>query len=381
MDVVVENSKITQAAANIGCMTLNSPFIYLGVKVGGRMTRINSWDEIINNLLNRLSKWKLKTLSIGGRLTLLKLVLGSMPIYYMLMFKVPIQVLKKMESIRSHFFNGVEHSDRKMSLVKWDNVLVSKENGGLGISSFYALNRALIFKWVWRFRTQNSSLWSRVIKSIHGVDGNLGCPKKASFSSNWNDIVRDINLLHSKGMDLLGFIKKIGNGENTMLWEDSWKDDVPFKSLYPRIYALESDKKITVAAKIAHHGMCFSFRHMPRCGVEQEQMEDLCSNMDGLNLPNICDIWFWSLSRNGEFSVASVRNFIDDHSLLKVGSKTRWIKVVPKKINILSWRIKMDNLPSRFNLSHRGMDLGSILFPTCKESAETTSHVFLNAPW
>ncbi|GKD07888.1 hypothetical protein Tco_1187573, partial [Tanacetum coccineum] len=66
MDVVVENSKITQAAANIGCMTLNSPFIYLGVKVGGRMTRINSWDKIINNLLNRLSKWKLKTLSIGG---------------------------------------------------------------------------------------------------------------------------------------------------------------------------------------------------------------------------------------------------------------------------------------------------------------------------
>ncbi|GKB80138.1 RNA-directed DNA polymerase, eukaryota, reverse transcriptase zinc-binding domain protein, partial [Tanacetum coccineum] len=227
MGVGVENSKVDLAATNMGCMTLKLPFSYLGVKVGGRMTRINSWDEISNNLLSRLSKWKMKTLSIGGRLMLLKSVLGSMPIYYMSMFKVPIQVLKKIESIRSHFFNGVDHNDRKLLFVKWDNVLASKEKGGLGVSSFYALNRALIFKWVWRFKTQSSFLWSRVIKAIHGVDGKLG-------------------------MDLCGFIKKkMGNGENTMFWNETWKGDVPFKSLYPRIYALESDKGITFASKMA----------------------------------------------------------------------------------------------------------------------------------
>nr|GEV45908.1 ribonuclease H-like domain-containing protein [Tanacetum cinerariifolium] len=33
-----------------------------------------------------------------------------------------------------------------MMLVKWNNVLASKEMGGLGVSRFYALNRALIFK-------------------------------------------------------------------------------------------------------------------------------------------------------------------------------------------------------------------------------------------
>ncbi|GJY74414.1 hypothetical protein Tco_0478845, partial [Tanacetum coccineum] len=45
------------------------------------------------------------------------------------------------------------------------NVLASKEKGGLGVSSLYALNRGLMFKWVWRFFTQNTSLWSRVIKA------------------------------------------------------------------------------------------------------------------------------------------------------------------------------------------------------------------------
>ncbi|GKF04295.1 RNA-directed DNA polymerase, eukaryota, reverse transcriptase zinc-binding domain protein [Tanacetum coccineum] len=93
MGIAVENSKVDFAAANIGCMTLKSPLSYLGVKVGGRMKCTNSWEEIINKLLNRLSKWNMKTLSIGGPLTLLKSVLSSMPIYYMSMFKVPKQLI------------------------------------------------------------------------------------------------------------------------------------------------------------------------------------------------------------------------------------------------------------------------------------------------
>ncbi|GJY15802.1 RNA-directed DNA polymerase, eukaryota, reverse transcriptase zinc-binding domain protein [Tanacetum coccineum] len=67
MDVVVKKSKVDLAAHNIGCMTLKIPFTYLGVKVGCLMTHINSWDKIIKKLLCRISKWKMKTLSIGGR--------------------------------------------------------------------------------------------------------------------------------------------------------------------------------------------------------------------------------------------------------------------------------------------------------------------------
>nr|GEW48163.1 RNA-directed DNA polymerase, eukaryota [Tanacetum cinerariifolium] len=174
MGVAVENTKVTLAAANIGCMILKAPFNYLGVKVGGRMSRISFWDESTNKLLSRLSKWKMKTLSIGGRLTLLKSVLGSLPIYYMSMFKVPLQ------------------------------------------------------------------------------------------------------------------------------------DVIPFKSLYPRLFALESDKKVTVATKMANSDFCSSLWHMPRSGVEHQQLMGLRSKVEGLILPNIRDRWYWSLSGNGEFSIASV---------------------------------------------------------------------------
>lgn len=61
-------------------------------------------------------------------------------------FKVPIKVLQKMESIRNYFFSGVDQSGKKLIWVKWNNVLASKEKGGLGVSNLYALNRALLFK-------------------------------------------------------------------------------------------------------------------------------------------------------------------------------------------------------------------------------------------
>ncbi|GKC48110.1 hypothetical protein Tco_1065832, partial [Tanacetum coccineum] len=143
LGVVVSEDRVVQAANRIGCGVLKAPFAYLGSKVGGNMSRIKSWDEIVDKMVDRLSKWKMKTLSIGGRLTLLKAVLGSMPIYHMSIFKVPMKVLQRMESIRSRFFSGVDLNSKKSIWVKWSKVLCSKEKGGLGVSSLYALNRAL----------------------------------------------------------------------------------------------------------------------------------------------------------------------------------------------------------------------------------------------
>ncbi|GKB63832.1 RNA-directed DNA polymerase, eukaryota [Tanacetum coccineum] len=99
MGISVDISKVEQAVAKIGCVTLKTPFNYLGLKVGGLMSRLQSWNEIVESIATRLSRWKLKTLSIGGILTLLKSVLGAIPIYHMSIFKVPMKVLQRMESI------------------------------------------------------------------------------------------------------------------------------------------------------------------------------------------------------------------------------------------------------------------------------------------
>ncbi|GJV31815.1 hypothetical protein Tco_1392215 [Tanacetum coccineum] len=123
MGIGIPKTKVRSAAESIGCSTFVSPFNFLSVKVGGLMSRRSSWDDVIGKLSSRLSKWKLKALSIGGRLTLIKSVLSSLPLYRMSSSKCPMGVISNLESIRHNFFNGVTNSDRKLALIGWQKVL------------------------------------------------------------------------------------------------------------------------------------------------------------------------------------------------------------------------------------------------------------------
>nr|GFC58758.1 RNA-directed DNA polymerase, eukaryota, reverse transcriptase zinc-binding domain protein [Tanacetum cinerariifolium] len=49
---------IEVAAYSLGCSVMKTPFKYLGVPVGGNMSSIKAWDDIIQKIKSRLSKWK-----------------------------------------------------------------------------------------------------------------------------------------------------------------------------------------------------------------------------------------------------------------------------------------------------------------------------------
>ena len=58
----------------------------------------------MEKMKNRLSSWKVKVVSFGGRLTLLNTVLGSLMLYYFLLFRAPCEVIRELERVRCHFF-------------------------------------------------------------------------------------------------------------------------------------------------------------------------------------------------------------------------------------------------------------------------------------
>nr|GFB04108.1 RNA-directed DNA polymerase, eukaryota, reverse transcriptase zinc-binding domain protein [Tanacetum cinerariifolium] len=165
--------------------------------------------------------------------------------------------------------------------------------------------------------------------------GKLDKNVKYSHPSIWLDIVREIEQLKNHGTDLIGFIyKKISNEADTSFWDDVLRGNVTFKSLYPRVYALESCKNVIVAVKLSHVNVGYFFRRIPRGGVEQVQFLVLLASMEGVALVDMRDTWVWSLEGSGEFFVASVRRLIDERWLLEVSIETRWINVVPIKVNV-----------------------------------------------
>ncbi|GJR83393.1 RNA-directed DNA polymerase, eukaryota [Tanacetum coccineum] len=371
----IRGSIVSEAAASLGCSVMKTPFNYLGIMVGGNMSLVKSWDETVHKLTKRLSKWKLKTLSIGGRLTLLKSVLGSTPIYNMSIFKVPKTVLNKMENLRRNFFNGIQEGDRKITWVKWHTVLAAKKFGGLGVSSFFALNRGLLAKWVWRFLSQDNSLWCQLISAIHG--SNI-TDLSTAYPSTWNSIIKEFNYLKVQGVDVFSHCKiRIGNGLHTRFWKDLWIGDCTLSGLFPRLFALDTEKDISVAGKL-QSPLVSSFRRNVRGGIEEQQLEHLVALLDSVILSNSNDRWVSDLNGDGVFRVKDVRNLLDEFFLPRADIPTRWVKNIPIKVNIFAWKLALDRLPTRANLVQRNVVTESQSCPLCDAILEDTSHLFFN---
>nr|GEU54499.1 RNA-directed DNA polymerase, eukaryota [Tanacetum cinerariifolium] len=304
--IEVEAGKVSCAAIKLSCRVLKAPFLYLGSYVGGDMHKLQSWEDIVDRVRRRLSRWKMKMLSIGGRLTLIKSVLGSMPIFHMLMFKVPACILRILESLRGKFFNGHETSCKKASWVQWNKVLAPKVNGGLRISSLYALNRGLLLKWVWRFLAHESTLWSRVI-----VDGNIDGISIKGVNTCWMSITKEVKVLEEYGINLMSFMKKkLGNRVNTC-WMSITKE---VKVLEEKGINLMSFMK-----KKLGNGLSTLFweERNPRGGLEDLQVEALASLVHPVVLNHSQDIWSWTLNISGEYTVALTRYLIDTRLLPK----------------------------------------------------------------
>ncbi|GJZ60773.1 RNA-directed DNA polymerase, eukaryota, partial [Tanacetum coccineum] len=161
-------------------------------------------------------------------------------------------------------------------------------------------------------------------------------------------------------------------------WEDVWRENMALKHKYPRLYELELNKNIEVAAKLAQTSLVCSFRREPRSGVEHSQLVDLLAMIEGVSLGVINDRWTWALEGSGDFSVASVKKLIDDKRLPVVSSKTRWIKAVPIKVNVHAWKLSLDCLPTRLNISRIGFDIESILCPICGIAVKSSRHLFFD---
>ncbi|GKD81960.1 RNA-directed DNA polymerase, eukaryota, partial [Tanacetum coccineum] len=67
---------------------------------------------------------------------------------------------------------------------------------------------------------------------------------------------------------------------------------------------------------------------------------------------------------------------IDQNILLTLAHATTWDISLSRKVNVFMWRLSLDRLPHRLNLSSRGMDIPAISCPSCNANVESANHVF-----
>jgi hypothetical protein len=84
-----------------------------------RMLSSKDWKMVEDRLEKRLSSWKGKYLSVGGRLVLINSVLPSLVMFMLSFFEVPSGFLKKIDFYRSRFYWQSDEHKKKYRLAKW----------------------------------------------------------------------------------------------------------------------------------------------------------------------------------------------------------------------------------------------------------------------
>lgn len=117
--VRVADSLLVSLANAFGCKVGKFPSKYLGVPLCLGLPKKSLWDSVVECIDKKLSSWKRRYLSLGGRITLLKFVLSSIPIYYLSCFKCPKSVLRRIEKSQRNFLWNDAVEKRKYHLVNW----------------------------------------------------------------------------------------------------------------------------------------------------------------------------------------------------------------------------------------------------------------------
>ncbi|RVW70288.1 LINE-1 retrotransposable element ORF2 protein [Vitis vinifera] len=279
-----------ELAAELGCRVGSLPSHYLGLPLGVPNRATSMWDGVEERIRRRLALWKRQYISKGGRITLIKSTLASLPIYQMSIFRMPKSVAKRVEKTQRDFLWGGGNLEGKVHLVKWDAVCTEKHKGGLGLRRIATLNRALLGKWIWRFACEKNNFWKQVITTKYGQEDYGWRPKKARGAAGvgvWKEIMKE--------SDWDATIEE--------MWDhDSGQGD--WKLVFVRDF---NDWEMDMVGELLH-----------TLRGQRPSLED--------------DSVVWRQGRNGNFKIKEAYRLLDKPNATVFPARRIWVDRVPTKV-------------------------------------------------
>ncbi|RVW47500.1 hypothetical protein CK203_086524 [Vitis vinifera] len=174
-----------ELAVELGCRVRSLPSQYLGLPLGVLNRAPYMWDGVEERVRRRLALWKRQYISKGGRVTLIKSTLASMPIYQMSIFRMPKMVARRLEKVQRDFFDQGEVWAGGF----WVEAKEGYGGGGVGV-----------WKEIWK-----ESEWC------------------------WNNM-----------------IFKVGKGNTIRFWTDVWCSETALSHCFPHLFAMAVQRNSTV---------------------------------------------------------------------------------------------------------------------------------------
>ncbi|XP_074277325.1 uncharacterized protein LOC141600966 [Silene latifolia] len=362
---------------------------YLGIPAEFQESKKGIFQSLIDQITKRISSWNGIFLSPAGRLTLISSVLSNLSNYFLSVFKIPVSVAKKINSLLTQFWwTGCKLG----TTVHWcsKNFLsLPKGMGGLGIRNIECLNQALLAKHGWRLVSGENSLFSRIFRQKVFGDDMADPNRLAKKVTNCSWGVRSILHGFQAIKDYLGW--KPGRDSRLNIWVTRW---VGGACPEPRDQWLGAGDMHL--ANLQVRDLLLPNGEWNELSIRALIREEYAARILAIRVRdmNIADVLFWPFTKDGVYTVKSGYGLIFEEYMNRKGTtrdKTRigerertfcqkqlWTLPVPNSWKILVWRI-ITNTLSVGKEFHRRQLAVDVLCSLCGEShgcMETLEHLF-----
>ena len=339
----------------------SSPLQYLGCPIFiGRKSKY-LFNGFVDSIKLRINSWSKNCLSSGGRITLIRSVLSSIPVHLISVLQPPKGTLHDIEMILANFLWGERQGTAKFHWRKWENLCFPTSEGGIGIRSLQDLCEAYSIKFWWKFREKNS-LWADFLHAKYIGHSHPSLARKLKNSSHvWRRMVECRELAETY------ITWEINEGNISSLW-DNWLGE---KAL--GLSAMTYDCPIK------------NFISNDRWNLEKivDWMPNFPISLLNPRLldpqPHKPDSMIWKLSSTGEFTLKSAYHLVRSKNSSSLADEKIWHVVLPQKIsffmgNLWRFRIPTDDIISKLQIN------GPSICDCCFADLEYIEHLFSRGP-
>jgi hypothetical protein len=189
--VVDDQAEVCQIL-NIMIESLSGKYLGLPAMIG--MDKIECFRHLVDQVIARISGWKEKLMSLGGKEILIKAIAQATPVFAMMVFKILENICKGISDAISQFWWGDEEEQKHMHWKAWWKLCIPKSSRGMGFRDLHCLNMSMLAKQIWRLLSEPESLCARVLRAKYYADGRLLNAKLKSGSSfTWQSILAGLD--------------------------------------------------------------------------------------------------------------------------------------------------------------------------------------------